>query len=581
MKKVLTIIVSLFVVISVFSQAVPRQISDRVAQNVFSERLFISEGHNKFAFEPQPLEFSNNNEISFYAYVCVDRPGYIIIAGDYSANPIFGYSFTSTWDDALTTPVFRDMLDNFSAQIEFARTNKVNASSEAVEEWAYYSSENFNKSGKDLKNLAPILQTSWNQGCYYNDLCPEDSQGPCGRVWAGCVATAMGQVMKYHNWPPQGEGSNLYLTWGGYGTLNANFGQTTYDWSVMQNSLNSTTENFEVARLLYHLGISVNMNYGWDGSGANSQTSATAWINNFKYASYLMHIEKDLFSDANWGEMLQVEVQSGRPVYYRGYSSAGGHAFVCDGYQGNNYHFNMGWGGSGNGFYSLSNVGGFSSGQAAIFGVEPNYTGPQYCAETTVLTAQNGTISDGSGTTRYANNTNCKWLIQPEDAGAVLLQFNYLNTEPTFDRILIYEGVDENGWLVAEISGFNAPTTPIVAMGGSMFVWFLSDELNAAGGWEADYSIWATQINDNINTEVSIIPNPASHNVQIQLNQSISEDVVVIVYDMNGKQVIRSVHSMQNGFVNLDVSHLPEGIYSADLISSSVNLRSQKIVISR
>lgn len=561
-----------------FSQIVSQDKTDVLAQNFYAERLFVATGISNFTFEPAPIVFYSNGEPAIYAYVCSDRPGYILVSAEYSAYPVFGYTFESAFDEAMTVPVFRDMMNEFTEQIEFARTNKIQQTEEIYEEWQKYSSNNFDKSGKDLKNLSPIVHTSWNQGCYYNDLCPEDIQGPCGRVWAGCVATAMGQVMKYHNWPPQGQGNNIYLTQGGYGTLSANFGDAMYDWNNMPAALNDLTDNYEVARLLLHCGISVNMNYSWDGSGANTYKAGTSLIEYFKYADYAVQMEKDYFTNELWSEILRVELHSGRPLLYRGYGG-GGHAFVCDGYQGALFHFNLGWGGSANGFYSLSNVAGFAADQAAIFGVEPKYTGPQYCDSYTLLTAQSGVISDGSNDNRYANNTNCQWLIQPDDAGAILLSFNYLNTEPGSDRILVYEGDSENGWLIADISGFNVPADPIVVSGGSMFVWFMSDELNAASGWEAEYSIWATDIQEPQSVNFQITPNPASEMINIQLDNEYSGEVLLVLTDINGKHILSSTETISKGRIDKDVSKLAQGIYLVEVSGNSLPAVSGKIVI--
>jgi hypothetical protein len=578
MKRFFYFLVFVNLTIISYSQVVSQEKADILAQNFYAERLFLETGSSNFNFEPLPVIIYSNEDPAIYVYVCADRPGYIMVSAEYSAYPVFGYSFESGFDEAMTVPVFRDMLDEFTQQIEFARTNKIQSTEDISGEWQKYSNPNFDKSGKDLKNLSPIVHTSWNQGCYYNDLCPEDIQGPCGKVWAGCVATAMGQVMKYHNWPPQGQGNNIYLTQGGYGTLSANFGDAVYDWNNMPATLNDLTDNYEIARLLLHCGISVNMDYSWDGSGANTYKAGTSLVEYFKYADYAVQMEKDYFTNELWSEILRVELHSGRPLLYRGYGS-GGHAFVCDGYQGALFHFNLGWGGSANGFYSLSNVAGFAQDQAAIFGVEPKYTGPQYCDSYTLLTAKSGAFSDGSNDKRYANNTNCQWLIQPQDAGAIVLSFNYLNTEPGSDRILVYEGDSENGWLIADISGFNVPADPIVVSGGSMFVWFMSDELNAASGWEAEYTIWATDIQEPQSVNVQITPNPASETINIQLDNEYSGEVLLVFSDINGKQILSSTETITKGRIDKDVSKFAQGIYLVEVSGNSLPAVSGKIVI--
>jgi|GEM_PF-764292 len=581
MKKYLVFLYIIICVVSLKAQIISPETAGKVAVNFYGERLLAATSADKFSFNPEPVIIQENNSPLLYVFTCYDRPGYIIISAEYAAYPVFGYSFESTYNDALNISVFQDMLSDFSEQIRFARVNKMSPSENISREWEYYSKSQFDKSGQDLKSLAPILSTTWDQGCYYNDLCPVDSQGPCGKVWAGCVATAMAQVMKFHNWPPQGTGSNIYSTPNGYGTLNANFGETVYDWSDMPNSLNYSTYNFEVAQLILHCGISVNMDYNWDGSGANTATTAQSYIEFFKYADYISQMEKDMISEDLWSELLAVELHSERPVLYRGYGSGGGHAFVCDGYQGTSsklFHFNFGWGGAANGFYSFSNVGGFATDQAAIFSVEPKYIGPQYCEQVTILTSPSGIISDGSQSNRYANNSNCQWLIQPDNAGAILLDFNELKTEPGLDRILVYEGDSENGWLVADISGFNVPSDPIVVSGGSMFVWFFSDEFNAAPGWEATYSIWTTDVQEDMLSTMHIMPNPAQDLVNIQLDERINGDVRVIVTDVHGKKVMQQQSDSVNGQIELNVSSLSAGNYTLTIHSKQISVSGKLLI---
>ena len=99
-------------------------------------------------------------------------------------------------------------------------------------------------------------------GHSWNDHCPEDNQGPGGNAYAGCVATAAAMVMKYWNHPEYGENSHAYYH-NDYGLVSADF-NTFYNWDDMDN--NSPTESSR--KLLFHVGVSVEMHYGPSGSGA-------------------------------------------------------------------------------------------------------------------------------------------------------------------------------------------------------------------------------------------------------------------------------------------------------------------------
>ena len=175
--------------------------------------------------------------------------------------------------------------------------------------------------------IPPLLQTTWNQGCYFNTLCPADPAGPCGHVWTGCTATAMAQIMKFWNYPTTGTGSESY-TCPPYGQLTADFGATTYQWSQMPNALYA--ENEAVATLLYHCGVSVNMSYSPDGSGAGAPRDAL--VNFFDYSPLAQFVSKSSFSETDWAALIRSELDQLRPVWYDGTGESNpGHAFVCDG----------------------------------------------------------------------------------------------------------------------------------------------------------------------------------------------------------------------------------------------------------
>lgn len=578
MKKI-ALFLSIFLVtfVQVFSQAVKPEDAKIVAQNALTERLNAAGLKTTFVLSDDFYKYPSSSNTSFYIFETLDRPGYVIISAEKSMHPLLAYSFTSSYDENNLPPSFRFMLNGFVGQIEYIRTNKVNASTEITSEWNHYLNVNFNKSTLNIQNQPPLLTTTWNQDCWYNEHCPADPAGPCGFVYAGCVATAMGQIMKFHNWPLQGNGSFSYVH-STYGNLSANFGNTTYDWSAMPNSL--TSSNFETARLIYHAAVSVSMGFSPTGSGAFSQTAANSLRNFFRYAPYLSFVEKDNFDNTSWVQMLRNDLLARRPIYYAGRDASNyGHAFIADGFQNNHFRFDFGWGGSMNGYFLLTQVGGFNNNQAAILNVEPHYTGPQYCNSLTTLTNTSGTINDGSAVnTRYANQTSCKWLIQVPNAEYVVLNFTRLNTEPGLDRILVYEGTNENGRLLADISGFTVPTTPIVAAGNSMFIWFVTDDMSAAFGWEANYTSWLTSIDETNKVKLSVAPNPASDYLNLTFENISNENVNLTIFNINGQKVLSESFNVNNNTHKLDISNLSAGVYSLEVKTENTILRREKIV---
>lgn len=221
---------------------------------------------------------------------------------------------------------------------------------------------------KSHQSVEPLLTSQWAQGCYYNESCPVDTLGPCQHVYAGCVAIAMAQIMYFHKWPLTGYGSTSYSC-SPYGTLSANFGTTSYQWNAMVDHLNGS--NTAIAQLISHCGISVKMQYSPNGSGASLMDALNAFHQNFLYPTGTP-ANRSQCTDEEWGDLIKNNLDKGLPVYYAGTSSQGRHAFVCDGYDSDGlFHFNFGWNGEADGYYSLSDPGGFSSSQNIIYNLYP------------------------------------------------------------------------------------------------------------------------------------------------------------------------------------------------------------------
>ncbi len=306
--------------------------------------------------------------------------GFIIISGDDAASPVIAYSNEGILQQNNLPHGFIKWMDKVRQEINYIRQNKLEATAEIKKEW------------EDLYNgtsvhpitnaVNPLIATKWDQSPYYNALCPYDNTYS-DRTVTGCVATAMAQIMKYHNYPAQGTGSHSY-NHVRYGTLSANFGATTYNWGSMPN--NVTSANSSVATLMYHCGVSVDMDYNvgsQGGSGAYSSALPYAYKNYFGYTSTVNYILRSSYSDANWKSMMQAELDASRPIQYSGQGTHGGHSFVMDGYDSNGkFHFNWGWGGSSDGYFTIDalnpgslgtggGAGGFNAYQTAIIGIKP------------------------------------------------------------------------------------------------------------------------------------------------------------------------------------------------------------------
>ena len=293
----------------------------------------------------------------YYVFNVTDGEGFVIVAGDDRVKPILAYSTTGQYNPSNVSEGFAFTLNAFREEIQYVREHNLSATPDITAEWKSVSETgSLNRGHQTRTVVGPLCQTIWNQNFPYNSQCPEDPEGNGGYVYAGCVATAMGQVMKFWEWPAQGTGSHTYNP-EGYAQQSANYGETEYHFELMPLALDSTSteeEYFYIAQFLHHLGISVDMQYSGSGSGAYSDDVPDALRNYFRYTCE-DHITNygggwwGGYSNEEWANMLKEGgLDEGIPLYYSGQDDnwQGGHAFVCDGYDENNYfHFNWGWSG--------------------------------------------------------------------------------------------------------------------------------------------------------------------------------------------------------------------------------------------
>ena len=329
-------------------------------------------------------------ETTYYFVFNNSNSGFIIVAGDDNVTPILGYADEGTFDPNNIPPNVAKWLEGYKNQIRYVIDNNVTATTEITIEWTALKNGTF-KSPLKLKSttsssVAPLVQTKWDQAPYYNALCPSGSV-------TGCVATAMAQIMNYWEYPKNGIGFHSY-NHSKYGTLNANFGSTTYDWANMPNSLTSSSSSAQksaISTLMYHCGVSVDMDYSPESSGAYVISAASpvtncaeyAFKTYFNYDKSLNGIKKINYTESEWLNILKMEFDAKRPVLYAGFGS-GGHCFVADGYDSNNFiHFNWGWSGQYDGYFSINalnpsgtGIGGgsgtYTNGQQAVIGILPS-----------------------------------------------------------------------------------------------------------------------------------------------------------------------------------------------------------------
>ena len=479
-------------------------------------------------------------------YVFGDSDSWVIVSGETDLYPVLAYSDEGSFSIENMPPAMQSYLDARDTQVENIRNSRtVHPENRAA--WKAFEASSFYTSRSSME---PLVSTKWNQGWPYNMYCPEHSQGPGGHVYAGCVATTMSQIMKYYDYPETGRLSATYF-WGE--NIEVDFSEGNYAWDEM--TVSATTMSREaIAKLMFHCGVAVNMNYGYDGSGSNIEVAAYAMKQYFRYKSGLKFVDEADYSDSEWKFLLKEDLDKQHPIMYRGTDDGGnGHAFVCDAYQDTSYfHFNWGWSGHNDGFFTLDDQD-YHWGQGAVINIMP-YWG-NYC-NSMVYTQESWSFDDGSGPNYYWNDTDCEWLIQPEGAEQVKLAFEQFETEPG-DKLYVYDGASEDAELIGTYSGSNIPSD-ITSSGNSLLLRFVSDSDGQTLGWKVNYESVVSGVNDELaESGISLYPNPVEDQLNIELNSS--DNAVVQIVDVMGK-IHRSM-IVSGDKVSVDVSNLPAGMY--------------------
>lgn len=414
--------------------------------------------------------------------------GFLIFSAEDAVFPVLAYSFTDDIDLDNLAPGASMLLSQYRQEIAIARRAGAVPSERVRNAWDELLHPSKNVVTEAI--VAPLLHSKWNQSRYYNDLCPQDENalnGYDGKVPNGCVAVAMSQIMYYYRYPESGTGSHTNYT--DYGYFYVNFAQQHYNYDAMCDDL--SFYNNEVAKLIFHCGTAVNMMYGSNGSGAYSHEVPEAMSTYFRYNTDSYYTSKQYYSDSSWCSMLKTDLEARRPIYYSGYSEEGGHAFICDGYNSDNYfHFNFGWGGSGDGYFVTQStdidnneVGGYGFGQSAIFNLHPlDNAYPTYCNDR-LLTASNGSLEDGSGNKDYQNNSYCTYIIADKLQYTASVTLKHFSTQGEHDFLRFWNGHPSQDSLLLELSGeiTNNPTHTFNT--DSLYITFETDDSVTAEGW--------------------------------------------------------------------------------------------------
>ena len=387
-----------------FAGSVNVSTAQTVALNFFKTLAVNLSAHNTPTASLVYTKNDTDGIIDFYVFDFSPVSGFVIVSASDNTSPVLGYSTETNFNSNVPDIGMKGWIDYASGSVHHAIQKNASASQRTASLWSNYKE---GTSAAELRSttVSPMLTTTWNQSPYYNALCPYDNTNK-GQCVTGCVATAMAQIMKYWSYPAKGTGSYTYTDSisKGYseniGVLSANFGNTNYQWASMPASISST--NTPIATLMYHVGVSLAMDYGAYGSSAYLYYYQHPCVYNalktyFGYDSLTLQSVSLSADTAGWLSMIENELTAGRPVLYSGYeTSGGGHAWVCDGFDANNMlHMNWGWAGEDNGYFAVSNLDpspdNFTWDQSAVIGIEPP-TAPVASFSANATTTCNGVV---------------------------------------------------------------------------------------------------------------------------------------------------------------------------------------------
>ena len=360
-------------------------VSQREAHKLATSYLRVALGAKQAASLSLCHTYVDEDGVATVYVYNVSDSGFILVSGDDMVTPVLGYSFNGPFEESRLSPAFSSWLRAQSEGLSAMRRAKYARcpAEVAAERAALLGGDASYYAPKGAKDVPAMLETQWGQGEGYNDLCPAyTGRGNSGgHAVVGCVALAMAQVIRYWAYPDTGFGEHTYYD-EPYGTLTAHFDEVRYDYANMPDEYsywNGTEEQrAALSQLCYHCGVSVNMNYqsvgNEDGSGAQTENI----VNGLTHFGYFGAFYQSRTSSADFrhdfDSLVLNDLKKGFPVVCQGYSSEYGHAYVCDGYRASTskYHFNWGWDGYQDGFYTMDDMNGFTHNQGAVLNIRPS-----------------------------------------------------------------------------------------------------------------------------------------------------------------------------------------------------------------
>lgn len=433
---------------------------------------FVASHNNR---KSTPTVKSAGQVSGLYLFNVSGNGGFVIVSNDDQTMPILGFGESGNIDPDDLPDNMRAWLQSYADQIAWLQSNGKDAK------------DTNNRSRAPRRTakttIGPLVQTNWNQGIPYYNLCPEIDGT---KTVTGCVATTVAQIMYYHyahnGFSAKSTDIPGYTTTttdknkASYELTVSGLEATTFDWGKMianYTPINPETgkrylagdaeQQQAVAKLMRYCGTALQMKYGLSvngGSSAYGEAIPYALKTFFGYDGGIQHCYRKNYSYTDWVNLIYSELVANRPVALGGQSAGGGHSFICDGYENRNdadyFHINWGWAGSSDGYFQLSvlqpweqgiggssTLDGFSFGQDAVIGIQQPVDGnADYCLSLEGLRLAGS--SDKSKTSKEYTRTNATDAFT--GINLYFLVFNYSYGIKTYDYAV--QLVDGNGKVV-------------------------------------------------------------------------------------------------------------------------------------
>ena len=457
MKKLFTLLAC---IISLHAMAINLEEATLVTQNFLKEKNItkessLSEISLKDIVRKEGMDM-------FYVMNLGNDEGFVIVPASKYLPPIFGYSFENEFE---LHPAIQFYLDVHSRFILHEEKNKNTPDVEITKKWEHFLLESFTSNNTRTTTVGPLITSRWNQDKFYNTYCPWDRASGASsdyRVPNGCVALCGAQLMNYYRHPKQGKLTFSYIPFG-YSQQIVYASQQYYNWDAMCDRATNYTN--EIAKLAYHLGVAVQMNYAPGGSGSSTEKLIEMLNKNYDYSFGQVWSTYDTVT-------FKREIDALRPIIMSGCDKvnceSGGHAFLVDGYEepGIMFHFNWGWGGYADGYFYLANYLNhsqyFQYSALSFIKLSPQSNYPAQCQQFKRQTAYQGYITNGSTNQPYQETPDCSWMIAARGATRYNFTFSRLDTQENIDVITIYNGPTVSSGVAATYSGTGTPQGVIV-----------------------------------------------------------------------------------------------------------------------